>query len=222
MKKAIITLAAAACMMFAAKTASAQVYFGGSIGFTTTIVTAGNTTNNGSSYKFSPEVGYQINDKIAVGGVITIQRGLPYLGSFDMNDLKGFGTAYASMQADQNDMGGNRFNGIRFAPYFRWIFVDTRRFDLFLDATFAYGNLSQQFRDNNNTWQDGQKFHLLEIAARPGFRLKFDGGRFSIVGRLGSLGYQNLRLAGRTDQKISRLGLDMDTNNIMLGFCISL
>lgn len=222
MKKAIITLAAAACMMFAAKTASAQMYFGGSIGFTTTIVTAGNTTNNGSSYKFSPEIGYQINDKIAVGGVITIQRGLPYLGSFDMNDLKGFGTAYASMQADQNDMGGNRFNGIRFAPYFRWIFVDTRRFDLFLDATFAYGNLSQQFRDNNNTWQDGQKFHLLEIAARPGFRLKFDGGRFSIVGRLGSLGYQNLRLAGRTDQKISRLGLDMDTNNIMLGFCISL
>ena len=222
MKKTIIALAAAACMMFAAQTASAQLYFGGSLGFTTTSVTAGTTTNSGTSFKISPEIGYQINDRIAVGGVITIQRGLPYMGSFDPNDLKGFGTAYASMQVDQNDMGGNRFNGYRFAPYFRYIFVDTRRFDLFVDATIAYGSLSQQTRDNNNIWQDGGKFNLLEIAARPGFRLKFDGGRFSIVGRLGSLGYQSLKVAGRTDQKISRFGLDVDTNNIMLGFCISL
>ncbi len=222
MKKTIFALAAASVMMFAAQTASAQLFFGGSIGFTTTSVTAGNRTDNGTSYKFSPEIGYQINDNIAFGAVVTIQRGLPYVGSFDTNDLKGFGTAYASMQADMQDMNGQRFNGFRIAPYFRWIFLDTRRFDLFLDATFSYGSLSQKVRDNNNIWQDNGKYNLLEIAARPGFRLKFDGGRFSIVGRLGSLGYQSLKLAGRTDQKISRFGLDMDTNNLMLGFCISL
>lgn len=207
-------------MLFAAQNASAQLYFGGSLGFTSTTLVNGNNKTSGSSYKLSPEIGYQINDRIAVGGTVTIQRGLPYLGSFDTNDLKGFITAAGStgmdLQADNT-----RYNGFRIAPYFRYVIVDTRRFDLFVDAVIAYGSLSAQNKDGNNVWQDGGKYNLLEFCARPGFRLKFDGGRFSIVGRLGSLGYQTLSQANTTT-KINRFGLDVDTNNIMLGFCISL
>lgn len=220
MKKTFFALAAAAAMLFAAQNASAQLYFGGSVGFTSTTLVNGNNKTSGSSYKLSPEIGYQINDRIAVGGTVTIQRGLPYLGSFDTNDLKGFITAAGSTSMDlQAD--NTRYNGFRIAPYFRYIIVDTRRFDLFVDAVIAYGSLSAQNKDSNNVWQDGGKYNLLEFCARPGFRLKFDGGRFSIVGRLGSLGYQTLSQANTTT-KLNRFGLDVDTNNIMLGFCISL
>lgn len=220
MKKTFFALAAAAAMLFAAQNASAQLYFGGSLGFTSTTLVNGNNKTSGSSYKLSPEIGYQINDRIAVGGTVTIQRGLPYLGSFDTNDLKGFITAAGSSAMDlQAD--NTRYNGFRIAPYFRYVIVDTRRFDLFVDAVIAYGSLSAQNKDGNNVWQDGGKYNLLEFCARPGFRLKFDGGRFSIVGRLGSLGYQTLSQANTTT-KINRFGLDVDTNNIMLGFCISL
>ena len=220
MKKTFFALAAAAAMLFAAQNANAQLYFGGSLGFTSTTLVNGNNKTSGSSYKLSPEIGYQINDRIAVGGTVTIQRGLPYLGSFDTNDLKGFITAAGSSAMDlQAD--NTRYNGFRIAPYFRYVIVDTRRFDLFVDAVVAYGSLSAQNKDGNNVWQDGGKYNLLEFCARPGFRLKFDGGRFSIVGRLGSLGYQTLSQANTTT-KINRFGLDVDTNNIMLGFCISL
>jgi len=220
MKKTFFALAAAAAMLFAAQNASAQLYFGGSVGFTSTTLVNGNNKTSGSSYKLSPEIGYQINDRIAVGGTVTIQRGLPYLGSFDTNDLKGFITAAGSASVDLR-ADNSRFNGFRIAPYFRYVLVDTRRFDLFVDAVIAYGSLSSQVKDGNNVWQDGGKYNLLEFCARPGFRLKFDGGRFSIVGRLGSLGYQTLSQANTTT-KLNRFGLDVDTNNIMLGFCISL
>lgn len=220
MKKTFFALAAVAAMLFTAQNASAQLYFGGSVGFTSTTLVNGTNKTSGMSYKLSPEIGYQINDRIAVGGTVTIQRGLPYLGSFDTNDLKGFITAAGSTAMDlQAD--NTRYNGFRIAPYFRYIIVDTRRFDLFVDAVIAYGSLSAQNKDRNNVWQDGGKYNLLEFCARPGFRLKFDGGRFSIVGRLGSLGYQSLSQANTTT-KLNRFGLDVDTNNIMLGFCISL
>lgn len=222
MKKTFFALAAVAAMLFTAQNASAQLYFGGSVGFTSTTSIRGNNKTSGMSYKLSPEIGYQITDRIAVGGTITIQRGLPYLGSFDTNDLKGFITAGASTGVDlQADNA--RYNGFRIAPYFRYVLVDTRRFDLFVDAVIAYGSLSSQFKDNNNVWQDNGKYSLMEFCARPGFRIKFDGGRFSVVGRLGSLGYQLLKQTDTNQvNSISRFGLDVDTNNIMLGFCISL
>lgn len=75
MKKTFFALAAAAAMLFAAQNASAQLYFGGSVGFTSTTLVVNATGENktsGSSYKLSPEIGYQINDRIAVGGTVTI------------------------------------------------------------------------------------------------------------------------------------------------------
>lgn len=228
MKKLFFVLAASAFMMLAAQTAHAQLYFGGSVGFTTTSQTNGanDTKTTGSSYKLAPEIGYQISDKIAAGASITFQQGIPYMGAFDPNDLKSFLTASTGMQADLGNTGGNgsqRFNGIRIAPYFRYYLFDSRRFDLFVDAMFAYGTFKQETKVNGN-WTDdqGTKFNLLEIGARPGFRLKFDNGHFSIVGRLGTLGYQNLTLAGTARTGFSRFGFDIDTNNIMLGFVISL
>ena len=228
MKKLFFVLAASACMMLAAQTAHAQLYFGGSVGFTMTSQTNGanDTKTTGSSFKLAPEVGFQINDKMAAGATVTIQQGLPYMGSFDPNDLKSFITSNIGMQADLGNTGGNgsqRYNGFRVAPYFRYYLFDSRRFDLFVDAVAAYGSFKSETKVNG-TWQDdaGTKYNILEMGVKPGFRLKFDSGRFSIVGRLGTFGYQNLTLAGTANTGISRFGFDLDTNNIFLGFCISL
>ena len=228
MKKLFFVLAASACMMLAAQTAHAQLYFGGSAGFTMTSYTNGanDTKTTGSSFKLAPEVGYQISDKIAAGATVTFQQGLPYMGSLDPNDLKSFVTSMTGMQSDMQNTGGNnsqRYNGFRMAPYFRYYLFDSRRFDLFVDAIVGYGMFKQETKVNG-VWQDNQgtKFNLLELGARPGFRLKFDSGRFAIVGRLGTLGYQNITQAGTANTGWSRFGFDLDTNNILLGFCISL
>ena len=228
MKKLFFVLAASACMMLAAQTAHAQLYFGGSVGFTMTSLTNGaaDTKQTGSSFKLAPEVGFQINDKMAAGGNITFQQGLPYMGAFDPNDLKSFLTSSGGMASDLANTGAagsQHWSGIRFAPYFRYYLFDSRRFDLFVDATVAYGMFKQETKVNG-VWQDNQgtKYNMLEVGARPGFRLKFDSGRFAIVGRLGTFGYQNLTQAGTANTGISRFGFDLDTNNVLLGFCISL
>ena len=229
MKKLFFVLAASACMMLAAQTAHAQLYFGGSIGFTSTSQTNGATDTKvtGSSFRFAPEVGYQINDKMAAGAAVTFQQGTPYMGAFDPNDLKSFLTSAGGIASDTQNTGGNgsqRWIGWRMAPYFRYYLFDSRRFDLFVDAVFAYGNFKQQTKANGN-WdvpQGGTNINMLEMGARPGFRLKFDSGRFAIVGRMGTLGYQKLTQAGTANTGISRFGFDLDTNNILLGFCISL
>ena len=225
MKKLLFVLAASACMMLAAQTAHAQLYFGGSIGFTRTSMTDGDTTTkvSGSSFKIAPEVGFQLNDKMAVGGTVTIQQGLPYMGAFDLNDIKGFMTAAAGTYSDLGTAGdgGQRYNGFRVAPYFRYYLFDTKRFDLFVDAVVAYGNFKSQTKTDSGWHTDeGSKLNLFELGARPGFRLKFD--KFAVVGRLGSLGFQSLKLADTANTGATRFGFDLDTANILLSFTISL
>lgn len=228
MKKLFFVLAASACMMFAAKTAHAQLYFGGSVGFTTTSLTIGaeDSKTTGTSFKLAPEVGFQLNDKMAVGGNVTFQRGLPFMGALDPNDLKSIMTAAIGTESDLGNTGGDgsqRWSGIRMAPYFRYFLFDSNRFDVFVDAIAGYGTFKQEYKVSGS-WQEVEdsKFNILEIGGRPGFRLKFDNGRFAIVGHLGTLGFQRISLASSANTGVSRFGFDLDTYNILLGFCISL
>lgn len=220
MKKLFFVLAASALMMLASTTAKAQLYFGGSIGFTTSSMkTEGNTTS-GVSFKLAPEVGYQFNDRMAAGGTISFQRGLATLGSFDMNDLKGLITAAAGTETDLGNTpnnGANRFNVFRMAPYFRFHIIETRRFNLFVDGVVAYSSVTQQNKANN-AWTDANKFGMFEVGARPGFMLKFDGGHFAVIGHLGNLGFQSVSRTNGASASISRFGLDVDANNLSLGF----
>lgn len=216
MKKVLSLLAAAALLLVASQSAKAQIYAGGSIGYSTTTLRPGDGSNNrsGSSFKFLPEVGYRINEKMAAGGSLGYMQGYAAFGSFNPNDLKGFMQMAMGIGAD---ISGNdsRVTCFRFAPYFRYVLFNTRRVDLFVEASFALGliNMSQKV---GGVWQDPEKFSVIEIAGRPGFSFNIDS-HFSIVGHLGSIGFQNLKYDA-TDDSISRIGTDLDTSNILLGF----
>ena len=236
--KKIIFAAAAALMMLIGTKANAQLYFGGSVAFSTTTWNDGqnqaNSITSGASFKLMPDVGFRINDRMAVGGTVGYMHGLAALGSLNPNDYKGMLLAYAGMQGDGLsatnaqgvNVGGNKVDGIRFAPYFRFSFINTRRFDLFVDGVIGYSSISTQ-QLQGNAWVEGPKYGLLEIGARPGFLVKFDG-HFSIMAHIGSLGYQNISNTrinpdnSRTTSSIGRFGLDVDSANIMLGFIFSL
>ena len=237
--KKIIFAAAAALMMLIGTKANAQLYFGGSVAFSTTTWNDGqnqaNSITSGTSFKFMPEVGFRINDRMAVGGTVGYMHGLAALGSLNPNDYKGMLLAAAGMRGDQlsatnangQNLGGQRVDGIRFAPYFRFSIVNSRRFDLFVDGVLGYSSITTQNLNAQNAWVEGPKYGLLEIGARPGFLVKFDG-HFSIMAHIGSLGYQNISNTrinpdnSRTTSNIGRFGLDVDSANIMLGFIFSL
>lgn len=228
MKKSIIAIAAAALMLFVGQTASAQLYFGGSLGFTSTTRKAGQATQSGASFKFLPEVGYQINDRMSVGGVVGYMSGYAALGSFDPTDLKSIATAAVSTSVDLNsdpngltvpgqagNGGGNRINGIRIAPYFRFNIFSGRRFDFFVEGVAALNSITMKNYDGQQ-WQTGGEYTLIEFGAKPGFKIKFDN-HFNIIGRLGSLGVQSLSQKD-VENSITRVGFDMESANILLGF----
>lgn len=217
MKKVLLALAAAAGLMLTAQTASAQFFIGGSLGITTTTMrdTEDGTTQSGFSFKISPEAGYMFTDRMGAGGTITFQSGFPYIGSFNINDLKGLISAGLGVESDLGTARGearNRVLGFNFAPYFRYVLIDTRRFSLFADAVLGYGSYTMQANAGNG-WRDASKIGLLQVLARPGFSMKLDP-HFSVVGHIGSFGLQNMSSEGMT---MTRFGLDMDSYNLSLG-----
>lgn len=237
--KKIVFAAAAALMMLIGTKANAQLYFGGSVAFSTTTWNDGqnqaNSKTSGASFKILPEVGYRLNDRMAFGGTIGYMHGIAALGSLNPNDYKGILLAAAGIAGDQLsstnssgvNVGGNKIGGIRIAPYFRYTVLGSRRFDLFVDGVVGFSSISTQNLNAANAWVEGPKYGLLEIGVRPGFLVKFDG-HFSIMAHVGSLGLQNIATTrinpdnSKTTSTITRFGLDVDSANIMLGVIYSL
>ena len=69
------------------------------------------------------------------------------------------------------------------------------------------------------TWQ-GTNYNLIEVAARPGFMVKF-GPKFNVICRIGALGVQSAKQQD-SEAGVTRFGLDFDSNNLMLGFVFNL
>ena len=112
MKKIVLTLVAA----FAAISMDAQVYVGGSIGFT--------SVKNGDSqteFKFVPEIGYNFNDQWAAGIKVGYQDG------------------YADMDYDFQQYKGLKILTIN--PYARYTFLKSNLVSLFIDGGLEYSKI---------------------------------------------------------------------------------
>lgn len=226
MKKFFFIVAAAAGLLFAAQTASAQLYFGGSLGLTSSTqhtpaaisATGADETVSGSSICFLPEVGYKINGRMAVGGRIGYGTGPAAFGDMDPNDA-GFANVLNGINNDLNNTT-NITTSFTFAPYFRYYIYDGRRFSFFAEGIVCFGAMNTKAKDNAGVWQDGAKWNMFEIGAKPGFSINFDN-HFAIIGHLGFVGFQSLKNA-RNDVSMSRLGLSMSTNSLTIGFVYSL
>lgn len=115
MKKIMMTLAALAV----AATMNAQVYVGGGVGFST----ASNDGNSTTSFKIIPEIGYNLDENLAVG----ISFG------YAQNETKLNGVKTTNKEFE-------------ISPYLRYTFLKLDRVNVFFD-----GGLTYNHQDNAGT-----------------------------------------------------------------------
>lgn len=199
MKKIFMTLAAVAV----AATMNAQLYIGGSLGFqtrTTKTDVAGTNPvqtidSKWSEFSILPEVGYNLNEKMAVGMQI------------------GF-TA-----TDDKDANNTKSNAFTIAPYFRYTFVKWDKVSLFADAgiNFRTGTTKVYSTDpttgkevstDNNT-------NRFFIGVVPGIAFQASE-KVSVVAKLGTgLGYTHEKVSDAV--KFDQFGFDVNSLGLQLG-----
>lgn len=172
MKKFLMTIAAA----FVAVSMNAQVYVGGSFGF----ASFDNGNKSQTAFKVIPEVGYNIDENIAVGISLGYQQGITS-AAWELNDpnedLKLFSIA----------------------PYLRYTFAKMGPVALFADASFEYAHA-----DN-----DGAKANGFGLGILPGIAVNL-GEKLSFVSHIGKLGYLQTKADVDGAKAISTFGLDLD------------
>ncbi len=231
MKKTLL----AAVMAVFAMTASAQVYVGGQIGFTSSSVNAdieGTNSISGTSFKILPEVGYKINDKWAVGIQVGYSQGISAFGTFDVNDFnslaKNVGSAALDVLSSSSEIvdGSDvkapnvKLNAFRVAPYVRYTFLKAGNFDFFLEGGIAYTNIKAKNASKlSSRLPDDPSINAFEIAVRPGITFNINQ-HAQVVAKIGALGYQNAKLDMGMGFKpsLNRFGLEVDGDDLSLGF----
>ena len=218
-----------------AMTASAQIYVGGQIGFSTSSVNAdieGTNSISGTSFKILPEVGYKLNDKWAVGIQVGYSQGISAFGTFDVNDFRSLAKNVGSAAFDV--LGSNseivdgsdskapniKLNAFRVAPYVRYTFLKAGNFDFFLEGGVAYTNIkAKNVSELTSKIPDDPTINAFEIAVRPGITFNINQNA-QVVAKIGALGYQNATLDMGMDSKpsLNRFGLEVDGDDLSLGF----
>jgi hypothetical protein len=155
MKKILMTLVAA----FVSVSMSAQFYVGGSVGF----ASFDDSNKSHSAFKFVPEVGYNLDEDMAVGITLGYTQGsttAAWLLTNPNEDLKTFSIA----------------------PYLRYSFAKFGPVTVFADGCFEYAHV-----DNNGAKANGWGLGIL-----PGIAVNLNE-KFSFVSHIGRLGYSQLK-----------------------------
>jgi hypothetical protein len=170
MKKTILTIA----NFCVAMCVSAQVYVGGTLNYKSLDVPIGTNTKSATAFKFSPEVGYAINDTWSVG------LGISYLSTdlltTNNGSLGGYYDVTESSKLDQT------FTSFAIYPYVRGNFYKSKIVTLFADGAFEYSN----YKINNIT------LNAYGFALLPGIMVKLNE-TFSFVTRLGGIVYASAK-----------------------------
>jgi len=186
MKKFFISLAATIFMTVAA---NAQVYVGGTVGFSTS---GGENSDDETSFSILPEIGYNINDKFAVGAIIGYEKGSASLLNIDSN---------SSVEV------------FEFSPYARYTFMRSKYVNLFVDMGVDIVSGSIEYPDLY--YQNEYDITAYSIGVKPGIAVNLNE-HFSLVGKIGYLGYTELNPEGDNNNYHS-FGLNLNGNNITFG-----
>ncbi len=120
MKKIVVFLFVA----MAAISMNAQVYVGGTVGLWH------NDDADATSFAIEPEVGYNLSEKWAIGGVLT------FLHSKD---------------------DGTKLNAFGLAPYARYSYYENKIVRLFVDGGFGFSTVKEKGLDSVNGFELGFK-----------------------------------------------------------------
>lgn len=181
--KKICLVAIMAVMAFAAK---AQLYVGGEIGVWR--ADGGDNNTARTTAAIMPEIGYNLNEKFAVGTTIGWEH---------------------------SHVTGKSYNMFGFNPYARYTFFKSGIVSIFCDGAVGFGAGKTSYKDDNN--KDSKTAVTWEIGLKPGVAFKCSD-RFSVVAHLGMLGYQGANNAAKDGGAVDQWGLMFSGNNISLGF----
>lgn len=213
MKKKIIALFALLASI--TLSASAQVYVGGSLGFTSSKLSSNGHDQDGSSFKLLPEIGYQLDQDISIGLQIGYSHGYAAFGSLTVTDIKAAMNTSISTMMDINE-DDYKLNSFTFAPYVRYTFARYGKVNLFFEGSVGYTNVKADDTPKvQNAGGGEQKIDVVEIALRPGVSFQLSD-KVSLLAKLGSVGFMQAK-EKESDMKITRFGLDMDSYNILFG-----
>jgi opacity protein-like surface antigen len=129
MKKIMMTLAAVAV----AATMNAQGYIGGSLGFSSektnngTVGTAATSEKTVTGFNFNPEIGYKLDDKMAVGVVLGF--------GFDKTKTELVGTAATTAAAAGQEISSEvKTTTFSLKPYLRYQVLTFGKANIFVDG----------------------------------------------------------------------------------------
>jgi hypothetical protein len=176
MKKILMTLVAA----FVSVSMSAQFYVGGGVGF----ASFDDSNKSHSVFKFVPEVGYNLDEDMAVGIALTYTQG---------------STADAWLLTDPNKDLNEDLKTFSIAPYLRYSFAKFGPVTVFADGCFEYTHI-----DN-----DGAKANGWGLGIKPGIAVNLNE-KFSFVSHIGRLGYLQSKDDVSGAKAVSTFGLDLD------------
>ncbi len=143
--------------------ANAQWYVGGTVGIASVGTEGG---DDKTTFKILPEIGYNLNNKWAIGTVIGYEK-----GTYSMLN--------SSFANDDNT------SAFTFAPYARWTFLHSRLINVFLDMGF--GITSGEASDVD--------FTAFYTGVQPGVAVNLNP-HLSFVGKFGFLGYESINPEG--------------------------
>ena len=180
--------------MVAAVAASAQVYIGGSLGVSSTKAPyrdGGVESDAVTKFHLNPEVGYNLDDKWAVG----IGLGFDY--------------------GKQGDVKNTSFE---IAPYARWTFARWNKVSLFLEGglSYSFDKVKKEYEDDGETISKEEKKSYFKIGVKPGLRVDLTD-HFALMTRLGWLGYTCTMPDGDDMNNGSSFGFDVSGENISFG-----
>ena len=179
MKKILMTIAAA----FAAVSMNAQIYVGGGVGF----ASYDNGAESKTSFKLLPEIGYVLDDDMAIGITFGYEQG-------NVTD------------AIESGKGSGDFpKTLTVAPYLRYNVAKFGPVTVFGDAQLSFKNID---------W-DGYKENAFGLGILPGVAVNLTK-ELSFVSHLGYLGYNQIKADTDGAKARSSVGLNL-TNGLTFG-----
>ncbi|MCR4853128.1 MAG: porin family protein [Prevotella sp.] len=219
-KRLIILVALVACIA----TAQAQVYVGGSVGFTTSKIDNGGADKSGSSFKLIPDIGYKMDDNLSIGVMLGYSHGLCSFGSISVSDVKSALSSVASIYGDINDED-MKLNSFTVAPYLRYSALRFGNAAFFFEGYVGYSNIKS---DSTPSLSSGDSsyggsetsFNAFELGVRPGISYSL-GSKVDVICKLGAVGFVSAK-EKESDMKITRFGVSLDSYNVLVGFNFNL
>ena len=163
-------------VVMVALSAKAQVYVGGTIGLWH------DDDADATTFLLSPEVGYNLNAKWAVGVNLTY---IHLKSSFDLS----------------NESFDAKLNGFAFAPYARYSFYENKIVRLFVDGGVGFSTYKYDIDGADST-------NGFEIGIKPGVAIKLNKS-FSLVAKCGFLGYRDDYMYGDNGYGLNFSGEDL-------------